>query len=55
MSFIVWLIAYGFMIFGVMIPAFGEPTTFLGWIGLVIICWVVAEFVQGVFESVTGR
>ena len=55
MSLIVWLIAYFAMVYGVMIPIFGEPTTFLGWAGLIVISFVVAEIVQGIFEGVTGR
>ena len=53
MSIIVWLIAYFAMIYWVMIPAFGEPTTFLGWMGLVVGSWVAAEIVQGTFEGGT--
>lgn len=48
----VWLVVYFAMIFWVLIPAFGEPDTFFGWLGVIVVSIAVAEVASAIVRSV---
>lgn len=54
MSLIVWMVAYFGLYFGVAGPVF-NPEGFAEVAMAIIICFIAAEFIQGLFDVVTGR
>lgn len=46
-----WLIAYLLMLYGVLIPLFGQPEGFLEWLAVIVVSWVVANVFENLVDG----